>query len=453
MIEKVTTKPVAEIATKATIAATASSTNPTGRTIFNKLNKPRKMLCPLVDHSELAFRILMKKYGCDLAYTPMLNAKMFAKDHKYRVRNFGPLDGKHEMDRPLVVQFCSNDIDELIKSCEYVKDSCDMIDLNLGCPQNIARSGHYGSFLMEDWPLIEKLIDGMHTAGLNNTCKIRIFSDIDKSLDYAQMCVNAGAKWIGVHGRMREQRGQATGLADLDYVKYIKEKIVSKVKDSEGIEEQVVISNGNMIYPEDINKVLEYTGCDAVMSGEGALYNPGIYNYTEDDDVTTAEGLDKIKNKVFPRVDFILKEYYEIVLSVKDQSPASMKSFKSHVFKLLRPFFEKELDLRNEFGPMNKIFDESEEFKQWIDKITKRIDQRIEEEPEMFKDEITLDDKNTTDEVKYYNIPFYRCQPYFRVIDGVKNNERFDIMKEEMDDKEAFLQKLKSKKQKIKDDY
>lgn len=442
MIEKIANKPK---------PTSAGSPKLTGRALFNKLNQPKKMLCPLVDHSELAFRILMKKYGCELSYTPMLNAKIFANDHKYRIRNFGPLDGTHEMDRPLVVQFCSNDINELLQSCDYVKDSCDMIDLNLGCPQNIARSGHYGSFLMEDWPLIKNLISGMHEAGINNTCKIRIFPELDKSLEYAQMCVDSGAEWIGVHGRLREQRGQATGLADLDYIKHIKEMIVSNKKDE--AEKQVVISNGNMIYPEDILNVLDYTKCDAVMSGEGALYNPGIFNFTDEDDVTSCEGLDKIKDRVFPRVDAILREYYDIVLSVKDQSPASMKSFKSHVFKLLRPFFEKELDLRNEFGPLNKVFEQTDEFKLWIGKVTERIEKRIEEDPELNEDKITLDEENSADEVKYYNIPFYRCQPYFRVIDGVKNNQRYGTMKEDLEDKDAFLHKLKSKKQKIKDDY
>ena len=420
----------------------------TGRQIYNDLGCPTKMLCPLVDHSELAFRILMKKYGCELSYTPMLNAKLFSKDAKYRSRHFGPLDGTHELDRPLIVQFCSNNVDELIKSCEYVKDQCDMIDLNLGCPQNIAKNGNYGSFLMENWSLISELISKMHEHGLNNTCKIRIFPGMDKSLEYAQMCVDAGAEWLGVHGRLREQRGQITGLADLEYIKYINEKI--KVKNNTD-EKQVVISNGNLLYPGDIKRILDYTKCDAVMSGEGCLYNPGLYNFdAEKDDVNTAEGLDKIKDKVFPRVDKIMKEYFDIVLSVKKESPASLKSFKSHIFKLLRPFFEREIDLRNEFGPLNKIFEEDKyDFNTFIKKVEKRIEESMDE----FKDVITFNEEDSNDEVKYFNVPFYRCQPYFRVIDGVKNNARYDIMKRDLEDKEGFLHSLKNKKQKIKDDY
>ena len=33
------------------------------------------------------------------------------------------------------------------------------IDLNLGCPQEHARSGHYGAYLLgqKDWPLVEQI--------------------------------------------------------------------------------------------------------------------------------------------------------------------------------------------------------------------------------------------------------------------------------------------------------
>jgi hypothetical protein len=67
--------------------------------------------------------------------------------------------GAPEWDRPLIAQFCANDKDEFLRGATLLAASgaCDAVDLNLGCPQGIAKRGHYGAFLMEDWALIESL--------------------------------------------------------------------------------------------------------------------------------------------------------------------------------------------------------------------------------------------------------------------------------------------------------
>lgn len=72
------------------------------------------------------------------------------EDKNYKRDNFSTCPE----DRPLIVQFCSNDPDYLLRAAKMVEDECDAVDINLGCPQGIARRGHYGSFLLEEPDLI-----------------------------------------------------------------------------------------------------------------------------------------------------------------------------------------------------------------------------------------------------------------------------------------------------------
>lgn len=227
-----------------------------------------------------------------LAYTPMLHARMFSEKARFRDAHFQPLrsslathpdsasrpppsssylDGNPSIDRPLFTQFCANDPDELLEAAKYVAPFCDAVDLNLGCPQGIARKGKYGAFLQEDQDLIYSLINKLHKhLDVPVTAKIRILETKEKTLEYARNVLSAGASILTVHGRHRDQKGHNTGLADWSVIRFLRDQLPK---------ETVLFANGNILRREDIDRCLEETGADGVMSAEGNLYDPAIFSH------------------------------------------------------------------------------------------------------------------------------------------------------------------------------
>jgi len=84
-----------------------------------------------------------------------------------------------DQDRPLVVQFCANDPEQLLTSAKVVEPFCDAVDINLGCPQDMAKKGKYGAYLQDDWDLIFSLINTLHiNLSIPVTAKFRVFPTV-----------------------------------------------------------------------------------------------------------------------------------------------------------------------------------------------------------------------------------------------------------------------------------
>lgn len=274
-----------------------------------------------------------------LCYTPMFHARLFTEAPKYRDSHFQPirgpltadsprpgspdyvpfLDGNPEIDRSLFVQFCANDPAYLLSAAKLVAPYCDAVDLNLGCPQGIAKRGQYGSFLQENQELIFELINTLHKElDIPVTAKIRILDTKEATLKYAQNVLRAGASILTVHGRRREQKGHQTGLADWEYIRYLRENLPK---------ETVIFANGNILQHSDLEKCLETTGADGVMSAEGNLSDPGLFARSP---AVGEEGREYWRSKDGRRggwrVDAVLRRYMDIIYKyVLEQEPPARR--------------------------------------------------------------------------------------------------------------------------------
>lgn len=259
----------------------------------------------------------------------MLHARLFQETTKFRDEHFQPtrsslksktpseepawLDGNPSNDRPLFVQFCANKPDELLEAAEYVAPYCDAVDLNLGCPQGIAKSGHYGAFLQEDWDAINTMISRLHDdLSVPVTAKMRILETRERTLEYAKMILSAGASILTVHGRRREQKGHNMGTADWSMIRYLRDNLPP---------ETVLFANGNILNFSDIQTCLDATGADGIMSAEGNLSDPTIFA-NPPSDVSNREYWQGHDGAGGYRIDGVLRRYMDIIHRyVLDQDP------------------------------------------------------------------------------------------------------------------------------------
>ncbi|XP_030093590.1 tRNA-dihydrouridine(20a/20b) synthase [NAD(P)+]-like isoform X2 [Serinus canaria] len=181
-----------------------------------------KICAPMVRYSKLAFRTLVRKYSCDLCYTPMIVAADFVRSAKARDSEFTTNKGDH----PLIVQFAAKEAQVLCDAARIICPFADGIDLNCGCPQRWAISEGYGACLINKPELVKDMVRHVRSQIDNPkfsvSIKIRIHEDLKRTVDLCQKAEAAGVSWITVHGRSIEERHQPVHY---DAIKIIKQSM------------------------------------------------------------------------------------------------------------------------------------------------------------------------------------------------------------------------------------
>jgi len=228
---------------------------------------PPYLLAPMAGVSEMPFRVLALSMGAGLATTELISAKgIFYKNA--RTRQYLTFD--RERERPYSVQLFGGEVESMAHAArEAVALGADIVDVNMGCPVKKVTKTGAGSSLLCDPPRAAELIRAMRAAvddAVPITAKIRTGWDAHSinCVDMTLALEEAGCAAVAVHGRTRAQ-GYA-GQADWSHIRAMKD--AAKVP---------IIGNGDVCSAKDARRMIDETGCDAVMVGRAALGNPWIF--------------------------------------------------------------------------------------------------------------------------------------------------------------------------------
>lgn len=269
--------------------------------------KNNVFLAPMAGITDLAYRSICKEFGAGLVYTEMISAKgIYYNDEKTKL-----LTQIDEKERPVAIQIFGSDADIMANVAKRMSEKADIIDINMGCPAPKVVKNDDGSKLMLNPVLIDEIAyKVVKSSTVPVTVKIRKgWNDENvNAVEIAKILEKNGVSAVAVHGRTREQF--YSGIADWN--------IIKKVKESVNIP---VIGNGDIIDIDSANKMIEYTGCDAIMVGRAALGKPWIFK-----EIIEQKKIDMKQEELYK----IIKKHYDLLSELKGEYIA-VREMRKHI--------------------------------------------------------------------------------------------------------------------------
>lgn len=223
------------------------------------------VLAPMAGITNLPFRVLVKSAGCGLVCSEMVSSNGLVQGAAKTLRYLDTLPEE----RPVSVQIFGTDPDIMGRAAKIVESrGADILDINFGCSvRKVIKTGA-GVALMRTPEKAEAVLNAVRqSVSIPMTLKMRTGWDASgqQALQLAEIAQGCGLDAVAVHPRTASQKFM--GTADWS--------VISAVKRGVDIP---VIGNGDIRKPQDALRMLEETGCDAVMVGRAAVGRPWLFS-------------------------------------------------------------------------------------------------------------------------------------------------------------------------------
>ncbi len=212
------------------------------------------------------FRRICRECGADYTVSEMISAKAI----RYNAEKTIALARHTVTEKPMLVQLFGQDPEAMEYASKFIWErfSPAGIDLNMGCPAPKIFNNGDGSALLRQPSLSAALVKAARKGCADGPVSVKMRIGIDeidpKIVEFAQEMEKAGAAFITVHGRTREQF--YSGKASYEMIR--------RIKDSVSIP---VIANGDVVDGTSARSILDDTGADGFMLARGALGAPDVF--------------------------------------------------------------------------------------------------------------------------------------------------------------------------------
>ena len=288
--------------------------------IGNVKIKNQVVLAPMAGISDSAFRRIAKDMGCGLLSTEMVSDKALMYNN-WKTKSMLYMT---ESERPISQQIFGAEAESFKIAAKYIEDNMkpDIIDINMGCPvTKVAVKAKAGSALLKHPDKVKDIVSAVvDTVDLPVTVKIRSGWDNRhiNACEIAKIIEECGASAITVHPRTREDR----------YGVKSNWSLIKKIKDTLSIP---VIGNGDIFTCYDAKRMIDETGCDAIMIGRGVLGNPWLIKqcveYLDD-------GIEPEKIGLEEKIEMI-KRHAELLSEIRPEKVA-MHKMRTHAAYYLK---------------------------------------------------------------------------------------------------------------------